>query len=311
MDLVSVIIPTYNCNKYVADAICSAQNQTYSNIEIIVINDGSTDDTHAILDKQKDKIRVITHLNRMGQHISRVDGINASRGRWVVFLDADDRLSPNAIADCVSISDNCDFVQMKISHTSRKLGIKLPFKQSYNTDDSLESLCGNHRLFPIQCWGKLFRADFLKKHIGNIKVSPYTWGEDRLFCLAVFLANPTIKIANKALYRYYWGGLTSQPTNRLNEYADIQCQIKETLIANNALTSELDNAIDTEFVKLLQYNTRQSINRGESKTAIISRMTDILNRREWKHLKISPSEIYKKQLISPSRIIKKSISQLI
>lgn len=90
---VSIIIPVYNDEAYVADAIESALAQTYSDIEVIVVDDGSTDRTPDILKRYEGKITVVTQENQ-GAGGSRNTGISASRGEYLSFLDSDDLFMP-------------------------------------------------------------------------------------------------------------------------------------------------------------------------------------------------------------------------
>ena len=97
MTLVSVCIPAYNSEEFIAKAIDSILNQTYKSIEIIVCNDGSTDNTHKILDKYIEKgVKVIYQENR-GQCAAANTAFKASTGDYIKFFDADDILSPEFI----------------------------------------------------------------------------------------------------------------------------------------------------------------------------------------------------------------------
>lgn len=97
--LVSVVIPAYNCEDYVAEAIDSVLAQTYGNFEIIVVNDASTDGTAAVLGRyeREEGIRVMTHGHNKGLAAARNTGIRAARGEWITFLDADDVWRPEKI----------------------------------------------------------------------------------------------------------------------------------------------------------------------------------------------------------------------
>ena len=97
MPKVSVIIPTYNYGKYIEKAIDSVLAQTYKDFEIIVVDDGSTDNTREIIEtRYKDKVRYFYQENK-GAPVARNKGIKESMGEYLVFLDADDWLMPMAL----------------------------------------------------------------------------------------------------------------------------------------------------------------------------------------------------------------------
>jgi glycosyltransferase involved in cell wall biosynthesis len=93
---ISVIIPTYNYDRFLREAIDSVLAQTYPAQEIIVVDDGSTDDTPRILAEYGDRIRVIRQDN-LGVSAARNTGIAAARGEWVAFLDSDDVWRPRKL----------------------------------------------------------------------------------------------------------------------------------------------------------------------------------------------------------------------
>jgi glycosyltransferase involved in cell wall biosynthesis len=94
---VSVVIPTYNRARYITKAIESVLAQSYPSREIIVVDDGSTDDTPTVLRSYADRIRVIRQKNS-GPSGARNAGIEAARGRWIAFLDSDDEWLPDKLA---------------------------------------------------------------------------------------------------------------------------------------------------------------------------------------------------------------------
>ncbi len=99
-DLVSVIIPCFQQARYLAEAVMSVLNQGYSNHEIIVVDDGSSDDTDKVA-AQFVQVRYFRQGNR-GSASARNRGVRESRGKYLVFLDADDRLLPHALATGVA-----------------------------------------------------------------------------------------------------------------------------------------------------------------------------------------------------------------
>lgn len=114
--LVSVVITNYNYGSYIADAIESIFNQTYPNIELIIINDGSTDDSDAVIKKiiSKNKSRNINYINRENKGVvyTRNEGIEVSKGKYISYLDADDYFNPDYIEKSYAIAEefNADVV---------------------------------------------------------------------------------------------------------------------------------------------------------------------------------------------------------
>jgi len=97
---VSIIIPCWNAEKYIADAIGSALGQSYPNIEVIVVNDGSTDGSQTVIDSFKDRVVSIVVENG-GANKARNIGIKMSSGNYVMFLDADDYIEDELLASLV------------------------------------------------------------------------------------------------------------------------------------------------------------------------------------------------------------------
>ncbi len=99
---VSVIIPLYNLKHYIKEAIDSVLNQTYPKIEIIIVDDGSTDNPETVLNEYRNRIKVIRQENE-GLASARNTGIKNSEGEYLVFLDADDYICPNKIETEIEI----------------------------------------------------------------------------------------------------------------------------------------------------------------------------------------------------------------
>jgi len=104
MPKVTVVIPTYNCAKYLPDAINSVLNQTYKDFEIIVVDDGSTDGTKKVMEsymqKYQDRFRYFYQQNN-GVAAARNRSIEEAKGEYIALLDADDEFVPNALEECI------------------------------------------------------------------------------------------------------------------------------------------------------------------------------------------------------------------
>ena len=106
--MISILIPCYNAEKWIEQAITSALNQTYDNIEVIVVDDGSTDRSLEIIKSFGEQINWSTNENR-GGNFTRNRLLELSKGSWLQYLDADDYLLPNKIAQQVKfLSQNPD-----------------------------------------------------------------------------------------------------------------------------------------------------------------------------------------------------------
>ena len=105
--LVTVILPAYNAEEYVERSIDSVLTQTYSNIQLIVVDDGSTDGTGGVIDRcaKRDRRIIAVHTQNAGVSAARNNGIDRAKGEFITFLDADDYLDPNYIKDlCDALS---------------------------------------------------------------------------------------------------------------------------------------------------------------------------------------------------------------
>jgi glycosyltransferase involved in cell wall biosynthesis len=113
MPLISIIIPVYNVEKYLSECLDSIMNQTFSDIEIICINDGSTDNSLAYLEKysQKGSRVIVINQENKGQAVARNIGIKAAKGKYVLFVDSDDWIAQNSCETLLSyLTEDIDLI---------------------------------------------------------------------------------------------------------------------------------------------------------------------------------------------------------
>ena len=148
--MVSVVIPTYNRADYISRAVDSVLTQTYKNVEIIVVDDGSTDNTHHILKHYMDKIHYI-HQENSGVEAARNAGIRSSSGRWIAFLDSDDYWLPEKLriqVDCIKKEKvRVCFTNIIYSNETAKNTYEL-CKKEYTLYEPLEVI--KHNTFYVQ-----------------------------------------------------------------------------------------------------------------------------------------------------------------
>ena len=119
-NMISVIIPAYNCAQWLPRCLESLLNQTYPNLEIIVVNDGSKDNTIEVMTDYTDRyehVKLITKKNG-GEYAARVTGVEHARGSWVAFVDADDEVDPDMYE---RLMRNAQTYNAQISHCGFKM----------------------------------------------------------------------------------------------------------------------------------------------------------------------------------------------
>lgn len=170
--LVSIIIPVYNVEQYIKDTVRSVQEQTYEQVEIMLIDDGSPDGSGAICDElaQSDKRIKVIHQKNTGVTKARKHGIEASTGEWIVFLDGDDQLLPTAIEYFVetALSKEVDIVQtpnVRVLGNTRTLN-RMGAKGKYDKKGYL-SLLANQRITG-GIGGKMIRKNLFDSETLNI-----------------------------------------------------------------------------------------------------------------------------------------------
>ena len=206
---VSVIIPVYNVEKYLNECIDSVIKQTYKNLDIILVDDGSTDNSGSICDKYSEKdsrIRVI-HRKNGGLSAARNTGFDVSNGEYIYFLDSDDYLELSAISDLVSTieEENADFVfcDAYVFYTDCEPDDKVysySRKKRYTTLDGksvlLELLCSDEYRTPVQLY--MYKKCFLDKN--TLRFYEGIIHEDELFTFQVYNANGKVAHCKKELY---------------------------------------------------------------------------------------------------------------
>lgn len=212
VDQISVIVPVYNGEAYLEACIESIRDQTYPDLEIIIVNDGSTDGTAGLCAKLQDayeNVHVIT-MRDEGVSAARNAGIEAASGDFLTFVDADDRLRPQMIKtlyDCIISTDSdiagCGFLIWRSEEEWKKAceeKEKEPPTVSsaiYDPDSYLRNalLQGNSR-----CWSKLYRKSAIGKTRFRTGISI---GEDMLFLMDLLSSVKRINEIEYPGYGYY------------------------------------------------------------------------------------------------------------
>lgn len=204
---ISIIIPCYNCEKYIKKNIESILNQTYKSFETIYIDDGSTDNTLNILmeyEKKDSRINVI-HINNKGVSNARNVGINNSKGRYITFIDSDDYVDEIYLYKLYVETENekFDYVKCKMrteeNTQDKKCTKEFICSRDTNFNKIYELLLKTYNLNQVTCG--LIRSSIIKEK--NIRFDiRYSYAEDLNFNIDLFQNINTFKYINYNGYFY-------------------------------------------------------------------------------------------------------------
>ena len=165
--LVSIIVPVYKTEQYIARCLDSILAQTYRNIEVVVVNDGSPDNAPAIAREyaaRDRRIKVVDQENS-GLNAARHTGVRNATGEWVCSVDSDDTVPTDAVANLVAgIADDVDIV---VEPAFGEGGAYRP--EGFSIDEYRRLLIANSYVhFTHAFWGKLYRREILTDHVFDI-----------------------------------------------------------------------------------------------------------------------------------------------
>lgn len=200
-DKVSVIIPVYNVEKYLDECIQSVRNQTYTNLEIIIINDGSTDNSlkiaerHALLDP---RVHLLSQPN-LGLSDARNVGIGCVSGQWLVFIDGDDMLFPNSILLLYSAAQKykTDIAIGEFTRRNKIIRKNNSRDTLFTPTKAIFRTLYQNGLYPSVC-GKLFRRDLFK----GLKFRSGIYYEDLDVFYLIYCKSKRIIHSSSIIYYY-------------------------------------------------------------------------------------------------------------
>jgi len=269
---VSVIVPVFNVGEYLSTSLDSILNQTLEDIEIICINDGSTDDSLNILEyyaKKDKRIKIISKENE-GQGTARNVGLDNAQGEFIYFVDADDFIKKDMLEKLYnkSVNGNLDLVMCKVSSFDNEThviddnlwyyslkcfsGFK---KEVFNNLDTKEFTS----LISVTPYNKLYRRSFIEKN--NIRFPEKYIFEDEVFFYNVYLKAKRISLIDENLYYYRTnrkGSTVSKSQDK--DYIDvihIFRLIRELLIETNYI-NVYKKQVYNRFIHLILWRFSQT-----------------------------------------------------
>ena len=267
-ELVSVIVPTYNFGSYIEGCIESILNQTYANIEVVVVNDGSTDESKVIIDSYASKdsrIRAIHKLNE-GVSVARNFGLDAAKGDYVIFVDGDDYLS----------ADHVEYMLNLVKKNDAQFGLSLNCftkqdePQSKETEERVLSSNAAVELLlsprvTVGCWNKIYSKKLLDNHSLRFSTDLF-YGEGLHFITRVAQKSNRVAIGNRKVYYY-----------RRNNYASATSKFSVEKLRNGERAIEMI----AKEVDLQDSGVRNMLewHRAQFKMGIIIRLLESGNKK--------------------------------
>ncbi len=295
---VTIIVPVFNTEKELKNTLDSLINQTYSNIEILIINDGSTDNSEKIINEYKKKTEKIVYIKKENTGIAdtRNLGISKATGDYILFVDSDDYISKDLVENLSKyMEQNIDIIKFKLQRvnekgeilekvngaTFNKINGQEAFNKLYCTDVLLDSPCVY-----------LYRREYLLKN--NFKFKLGTYHEDfGLIPLIVVKADSVVSID---YYGYYYVQSNNSITRNENYEKTIK-KMRDSIL-------QYDNMLEQIKYYNLEKNTEENIKIYYT-NAIILKLKELNKKEQSTFIK----EIKQRKMLSNIKI--RNIKQLI
>lgn len=274
-DLISIVIPVYNQEKFIGRCLKSIQRQSYKALEIIVVNDGSTDNSQQIIStiaKKDPRVLLVNQANQ-GEALARKHGYEKATGEWLMFVDHDDMLPPRAIESLYGsiLKTNADLVcgcaLRKWGWITKRIGgapqymINRIIDQPELFERYYVSFFGVN-LFPVTLWGKIYRKSVIDNAMTTVDlfITPHlNFGGDEAFNLLLFPFLKSVYSIKENVYLYRWGGLTSGFNRHLPDlmaFSDFRISLLDNYHYRKGyapLFIEYVNILLSHLVQLIEY----------------------------------------------------------
>lgn len=220
--MVSIIVPIYNSSRYLSQCIESILRQDYSDFELILVDDASTDNSRKreeYYEKKDNRVICIYKEKNEGVDYARFSGLSIARGEYIMFVDSDDWLSSDSVLNKMvkAIEDTgADYVESRMQHVMDRHGLI-----KHVSEPTIHGLITQPELFDkyyisffgcnilsVNIWAKLYRKATIDK--ANLSPTGFKMGEDLFFNLKLFPYLESIFILDEVGYSYRFGGMTSK-----------------------------------------------------------------------------------------------------
>ena len=208
MDKITIIVPIYNVEKYLSSALDSVINQTYKNLEVLLIDDGSTDNSNKIAEEyvKKDSRFILIHQENQGLSGARNTGLENATGKYIMFLDSDDFFDSNSCESLYNTIEetNADYAIGNYTNTSEdgtKWENPVFHRDKYKAFRlSIKDYVNSFFIMNSGVWNKIFRKSFLDKL--GVRFVEKLPAEDAIFTTYCFIHSDRVFYTPDNVYNY-------------------------------------------------------------------------------------------------------------
>lgn len=283
MQTISIIIPIYNRAEFLTTSVRSVLQQSYSNVEVICVDDASTDGTEKTLQQlqtQDSRIKVVRHSKNLGTHMARKTGVEHASGDYLMFLDCDDTLLPNAL-EILENALSCDAVDvLSFAYRSGSKISRPPSKDNYRFEKMIYS---------PTLWNKVYRAEVLKVAFSSMTEFYAVMGEDCYQTLVIAYFAKTYHCIPNVLYLYNDQSGVSNQTKTIQALEKDLISIKNVVdsfdifVRNKNLKKEYVQKLESRFINYMYY----------------SQILPRVNSREWKQCLALLPQYFSEEALAP------------
>lgn len=254
--LITIAMPVYNVEKYVERALLSALNQTYDNLEILVIDDKGADKSMEIVSKimsshpKGNNVRIIDHVVNRGTGATKNSAIDNARGEYLFFMDSDDYITPRCIESLYSAIYNNDaemaigsFMHFSIDNNSEYP--HLCSNKIFSGEDAYEDFYNSKSYF-VQTWNKLYKLSLLRE--SKVYCIPSNTNEDIFFSFQLLHNVKKIVCIDDITYYYAVGGINSVTYNMRKNIIDAK-RVNQYIGILSAMANMIQNKSDICRIK--------------------------------------------------------------
>lgn len=290
---ISIIVPIYNAEKYIDKCIESIINQTFKDIEIILINDGSSDGSRNIIDRyaKKDKRIIAIYQENSGPSVARNKGIKIAKGKYIGFVDSDDYIEETMYEELYNlVNDNniqvgmCAYNELHFyDNTQRITRTRLHSQKVYNKEEIKKNIIStfakNENYGFYSLWNKIYLREWVVK-LGIYMDENRDHGEDWWFNMCLFSEMESYICIDKPLYNYIHVNedslMSKYRENQFELFLDGREKIKSIVPSEFIDYSEFNSRFVYEFSSYI-INTFKAVKDKNRKNELVN---NVLNNKE-------------------------------